>query len=487
MTSTSDTPANDPCEDLSPDTTIAGELTPALVIAEDGTICHTNQAAADLLGRAADDLADRKLASLVVDAGTELALLRRSRDGENIRDEDLELLRSDGSRVVVQVTAAAPARDASPWQVHWLLHDISAERDAEERDARLAAIIHDSDDAIITKRMDGVITSWNPAAARLFGYTAEEMIGQPISVIMPPEMADEFPGIMRRLALGEHIDHYETLRRAKDGHLIDVSVSISPIRNSAGRIVGASDITRDITGRRELERKQREFLTMVAHDLRSPLTSIKGFAQLMQRRETYSPTAIAAILNQVRLVERLVEDVLEITRLDENRQDVTFARVDLVELTRSIVDRTQALLPSDRIALHAPGRELLGRWDVQRIEQALDNVLSNAVKYAPTGPIDVSLAPHGDHVEIRVEDRGHGIAPENLPYVFERFYRAPGDSSNTRGVGLGLTITRNLIQAHGGSITIESELGEGTAVTITLPWDSSLLAEVMPPPTSMSV
>jgi PAS domain S-box-containing protein len=360
--------------------------------------------------------------------------------------------------------------------VHWLLHDITAERAAEERDARLAAIIHDSDDAIITKRMDGVITSWNPSAARLFGYTAEEAIGQPISMIMPPDMADEFPGIMRRLARGEHIDHYETVRQTKAGHFIDVSVSISPIRNSAGRIVGASDITRDITERRALERKQREFLAMVAHDLRSPLTSIKGFAQLMQRRGSYSSTGIAAILNQVQLIEHLVEDVLEITRLDENRQDVTFAPVDLTALVRAIIDRTQALLPSERIALHAPDGAVEGTWDVLRIEQALGNVLSNAVKYAPTGPIDVTVTPADSHVEITVRDHGRGIAPEDLPRVFERFYRVPGEASNARGVGLGLTITRTLVEAHGGSVAIDSRLGEGTSVMIALPWDSSLPA-----------
>lgn len=476
MTSTPDMPDTDASEDLTPDTTVDGDLTPVLVITGDGTICHASQAAADLLGSTVDELIHRKIASLVLDAGTELDLLGRSRDGEDIRAADLELRRADGGYAMVQVTATAPQANATPWQVHWLLHDITAERDTEERDARLAAIIHDSDDAIITKRMDGIITSWNPSAERLFGFTAGEMIGQPISVIMPPDMKDEFPGIMRRLVRGERIDHYETVRRTKSGRLIDVSVSISPIRNSAGRIVGASDITRDITERRALERKQREFLTMVAHDLRSPLTSIKGFAQLMQRREMYSSTGVAAILNQVRHIERLVEDVLEITRLDENRQNVTFAPVDLAAVTQAIIDRTQALLPTDRIALHAPERTLVGTWDTQRIEQALDNVLSNAVKYASTGPIDVTLTPHVDRIEIAVQDHGHGIAPENLPHVFERFYRVPGESSNARGVGLGLTIARNVIEAHGGSVSIQSKLGEGTQVTIALPWDSSLAA-----------
>ena len=476
MPSTPDPPDVNAREDLSTRTALGGDQTPMRVIANDGTIRHASQAAADLLGRSLDVLIGLPLASLVVDAGSELDLLRRSREGEDIRDDDLELFRADGNRIVVQVTADAPEANASERQVHWLLHDITAERDAEERDARLAAIIHDSDDAIITKRMDGIITSWNPAAERLFGYSADDAIGMPISVIMPPEMEDEFPGIMRRLRRGEHIDHYETTRITRGGRIIDVSVSIAPIRNSAGRIVGASDITRDISERRALERKQREFLAMVAHDLRSPLTSIKGFAQLMQRREAYSSTGIAAILNQVQLIEHLVEDVLEITRLDENQQDVTFASFDLTALVRAIIDRTQALMPSERITLHAPDERIAGTWDIMRIEQALVNVLSNAVKYAPTGPIDVTLSPAAEHVEISVRDHGHGIPPEDLTRVFDRFYRVPGEPSNARGVGLGLTITRTLIEAHGGSVAIQSTPGEGTTVIIALPWDSSLAA-----------
>lgn len=476
MPSTPEPPDADACEDVSTNTAIDGNLMPVLVIADDGTICNASQAAADLLGRPVDDLIERTIASLVMEAGSELELLRRSRDGERFHDADLELRRADNKRIVVQVTAAYPETSTSERPVHWLLHDITAERDAEERDARLAAIIHDSDDAIITKRMDGVITSWNPAAARLFGYSSDEAVGMPISVIMPPHMEDEFPGIMRRLRRGEHIDHYETTRITRSGRIIDVSVSIAPIRNSAGRIVGASDITRDITERRALERKQREFLAMVAHDLRSPLTSIKGFAQLMQRREDYSSTGVAAILNQVQLIEHLVEDVLEITRLDENRQDVTFAPFNLSALLRTIIDRTQALMPSERITLHAPDECVVGTWDIVKIEQTLNNVLSNAVKYAPTGPIDVTLTPDTDHVEISVGDRGHGIASDALPHVFERFYRVPGEASNARGVGLGLTIARNLVEAHGGSIEIESTPGEGTTVRITLPIDSSLAA-----------
>lgn len=345
-----------------------------------------------------------------------------------------------------------------------------------EDDNTNTAVIQHSDDAIITWRMDGRIATWNPAAEQLFGYRAREVIGMPIGTIMPPDMEHELTNITERVAAGEHIDHYETVRRTQSGQLIDVSINFAPVRDRAGDIIGVADITRDLTERRALERKQREFLAMVAHDLRSPLTSIKGFAQLMQRREAYSSTGIAAILNQVQLVEHLVEDVLQITRLDENRQDVTFAPFDLSALVRTIVDRTQALLPSERIVLRVPEERVAGTWDILRIEQALGNVLSNAVKYAPTGPIEVTLTPADEHVEIAVRDHGHGIAPENLTRVFERFYRVPGEPSNARGVGLGLTITRTLVEAHGGSVAIESTPGEGTSVRIALPWDSSLAA-----------
>jgi PAS domain S-box-containing protein len=467
------TPDNtDACADIAPDTAIDGDMTPVLVIAEGGRICHVNQAAVDLLGYTTDELTHRKVSSLVLDAGMERDLLCRWHDGEDIRSEELELLRAGGERVVVLVTAAAPAPGISPWRAHWRLRDITAERDAEERDARLAAIIHDSDDAIITKRMDGVITSWNPAAARLFGYTAEEMIGQPISVIMPPDMEDEFPGIMRRLARGEHIDHYETVRQTKTGRLVDVSVSIAPIRNSAGRIVGASDITRDITERRALDRKQREFLTMVAHDLRSPLTSIKGFAQLMQRREAYSPSAVRAILTQVRLMERLVGDVLEIMRLDEDRLGLTLEEMDLREMARTVVEHVADLRPDVTITLDTPDQPMAGRWDEGRLAQVLDNLLSNAVKYAPGGPIEVALARSDDQAVITVQDHGPGIDPESLPHIFDRFYRGAAERASSRGVGLGLAISRALVEAHGGTIRVDSEAGAGTRFTVTLPWSA---------------
>jgi PAS domain S-box-containing protein len=473
---------NDAAEMATPDgfppwvVPIDADAIAVLLLDENGAIQRASQPARDLLGRTVEDLTGVSVTTLQHDPAVAAGILERVRGGETVRDEEVEIRRPDGKRCVVGVNASIADPNAEPQRLHWLLRDITAERESDEYEARLAAIVRTSDDPMVSKQMDGTITNWNPAAERLYGYSAEEAIGKPITLIIPPELDNELPGIMRRLARGERIDHYETVRLTRMGRRIHVSVTITPLRDRAGRIVGASAVTRDITERRLLQRKQREFLTMVAHDLRSPLTSIKGFAQLMQRREAYSPTGIASILNQVRHLERLVGDVLEITRLDEDRQDLIVAPVDMVALVRATIDRAQLLLPTDRISLSASDPELTGTWDADRLTQVLDNVLSNAVKYAPTGPIEVTVRRLGDGVEVAVQDHGRGIAPESLAHIFERFYRVPGEHSASRGVGLGLAISKALVEAHGGTIVATSPPEDGTRVTITLPWDSSLPA-----------
>ena len=167
------------------------------------------------------------------------------------------------------------------------MRDVSERHRATVDRQRLAAIVESSDDVIIGKTLDGTVTSWNQAAERLYGYTAEEMIGQSIARIFPPERIDELRDFMERLRRGERISHHDAVRIAKDGRRIDISVSVSPITDAAGRIVGAATIAQDISERKRMEAAQRDFLAMVSHDLRSPLTVVRASAQLMQRRGEY--------------------------------------------------------------------------------------------------------------------------------------------------------------------------------------------------------
>lgn len=468
-----DSPPGVEATDEDPAVSLDSITVPMHVVDREGVIRYANQADLDLLGYEQEHYVGRSIADFHVREADARELIDLLRQGEELQDHEVTLRHRNGaSRVVLITTGIHHGDDAD--LIQCFPRDVTEQRAAEERDARLAAIVQSSDDAIIAKRLDGIITSWNPAAERLYGYTAEEAIGQRVSFIMPDDMEDEFPTIMGRLVRGERIDHYETVRVTKDGRRVHVSISIAPIRNSSGRLVGASAIARDITERRLLEFRQREFLTMVAHDLRSPLTAVKGYTQLMQRRGTYSESALAAILSQVHQMERLIGDVLEITRMDENRFEMHLSDVDLATIARAAVDRAGEIGDTDRIHLDAPEAPMVGHWDEVRLTQILDNLITNAVKYAPTGEITVRLAHFPDHAAIDVRDRGPGIAPEHLPHIFERFYRGPGESVSARGVGLGLAITRALVEVHGGTIEAESALGEGTVFTVTLPWNAAV-------------
>jgi PAS domain S-box-containing protein len=443
---------------------------PMHIVDLNGVIQYANQADLQLLGYSRDDYVGHSITELHVDSAAAQEHLQTLRGGVESHSFEVQLRHADGSVHSIQITAGPHASGTDTPYIQCFSNDVTVSRAAELRDAHLAAIVESSDDAIIGKRMDGVIISWNQGAERLYGYTADEAIGRPVTLIMPDEMEDEFPSIMIRLARGEQIDHYETVRVDKHGRRIDVSVSIAPIRGQSGRIIGAAAIARDISDRRVLERKQNEFLTMVAHDLRSPLTAVKGYAQLMQRREKYSESAVSAILAQVHQMERLVGDVLEITRMDENRLEIARADVDLVELAQGSIGRARDFTGTTRIQLDAPKTAMVGYWDGGRLSQVLDNLITNAVKYAPEGEIVVRLVPHDDHATVMVEDHGPGIPPENLPHIFDRFYRGTNGSNSSRGVGLGLAITKALVEAHGGEIDVESSVGEGTRFTVTLPW-----------------
>jgi PAS domain S-box-containing protein len=438
------------------------------VIDTNGVYLEQNAAHRALLGYADEDLEGLTPAVHLGDetfarVAAELAATGHARSEVVSRRKDGRLLEVELSAFTVRDAAGRPVCHVG------IKRDVTERKRVEEAVARLAAIVESSDDAIISKTLDGIVTSWNPAAERLYGYTAEEVCGRPISLIFPPDRQDEFPDIMARLARGEHIAHYETVRRCKNGRLVDVSISISPVRDERGRITGASTIARDISDRRAYERKQQDFLTMVAHDLRSPLTAVKGYAQLQRRRGVYHEPAVAAILAQVAKMERLVGDVLDVTRLDEGRLELQRGPVDLVALVRTHVERAQTLTDHDLIRVQAPDHPVIGEWDADRIGQVIENLLSNAIKYAPDDEVLVQVAADEGEARVSVHDQGIGIEPEDLPHVFERFYRADGTRSTTKGVGLGLHIAKSLVEAHEGRIWVSSEPRRGSTFTFTLP------------------
>ena len=227
-------------------------------VGADGTILWTNRAELELLGYAAEEYVGRNIVEFHVDRPVIDDILRRLLNKEEIRSREARLRCKDGSVKHVMINSSGLWEGDRFLHTRCFTHDITDRKRVEEAQARLAAIVESSQDAIISKTLDAIITSWNQAAERLFGYTAAEAVGRPVTLIIPPERLDEEPAILERLRRGERVEHFETVRVAKDGRRLDISLTISPIRDLAGDIIGASKIARDITDQKRAEATSQE-------------------------------------------------------------------------------------------------------------------------------------------------------------------------------------------------------------------------------------
>lgn len=360
---------------------------------------------------------------------------------------------------------------------------------------RLAAVVESSDDAIVSKDLTGIVQTWNSGAEHIFGYTADEMIGASILRVIPPELRDEEANILERQRRGERIDHYETVRVTKDGRRIDVSLTLSPIRDSKGTIVGASKVARDITARRraeqellEIERRARaeaervsfmkdEFLATLSHELRTPLNAIIGWAQLLRVREHPDrevSEGLAVIDRNARVQAQLIEDLLDMSRIVSGKVRLENQRVDVQDVVRAAVASVRHLADGKQINLdlHLDPRAGSVWGDPNRLQQCFWNLLSNAIKFAPKGGhVTARLTRTNGNVEFIVVDDGQGIDPTFLPHIFERFRQA--DSTSTRyhgGLGLGLSIVKSLVELQGGWVRAGSDgPGRGATFLIGIP------------------
>ena len=484
--------------------------------------------------------------------------------------------------------------------------------------ARLAALVEFSQDAIIGKTLDGIITSWNPAAERIYGYSAEEAVGKPISMVIPRDRSNELSSVLERIRRGERVEPYETVRVRKDGALIHMSVGISPMLDSAGRIVGAASIARDITERKQSEAERERLLSEVerraaqlaatinsiadgvviyaptgeillmnsaaermlgfslgspearrpieqrvaavgteidgkpfpvekvpawralrgetvqgtvmithpepgrtywisasaapiitpegtmsgavstftditrlrelqeqrdlhilsiSHGLRTPLTVIQGQAQLIHQvvaeqgldgRLHHSADAIVASSRRMGLILR---DLVDLTSLESQRElKLNREAVDLKGLVVGLKDRLEGVLDMDRIRIEAPDRLDPVLADPDRVERILVNLLSNALRYSdPHSEVVVSLAERDGEVLTSVTNRGRGIPKEKLPSLFERYQRVKVPGEPREGLGIGLYISKGLVEAHGGRLQVVSDPGKTTTFSFTLP------------------
>ncbi|MEO6848516.1 MAG: ATP-binding protein [Chthoniobacterales bacterium] len=364
--------------------------------------------------------------------------------------------------------------------------------------AYLASIVESSDDAIVGKNLQSIVTSWNKGAERVFGYTAEEMIGQSITRLIPTERLGEEGQILSRIQQGKRIDHFETIRVRKDGKEIEVSVTVSAIRNAEGTIIGASKVARDITLTKQAERdremileKERElrekaekadrikneFLATLSHELRTPLSAILGWVQILRMKP---PTpedlqqGLEVIFRNTRVQSQLIEDLLDMNRILMGKVRLDVQLVNLPEIMGVALESVALSVEAKEIQLKTIIDPLAGpvRGDPVRLQQVIWNLLTNAIKFTPKGgKVEVVLERVNSHVEINISDTGIGIKPDFLASIFDRFSQV--DSSTTRhygGLGLGLSIVKHLTELQGGTVHAKSAgEGKGSTFRVHLP------------------
>lgn len=525
--------------------------------------------------------------------------------------------------------------------------------DQEQRRSMLVAIIDSSEDAIISKDLNGIINSWNKSAELMFGYHEDEVIGKHISILIPEDRLAEEDTIIASLRRGERIEHYQTIRKRKDGTLINLSLSISPVKNSKGTIIGASKIARDITRQKEAENlirqytkrlelidaigktivsqldmeailqkvtdtttllsgaafgaffhnktdyrgesymlytlsgaskeefekfgmprntevfdmtfkgkgtflsnditkdprygknkpyhgipeghlpvvsylavpvisqtgtvigglffghpkpnifkeehaslveaiatqaaialdnaklysevqalnnKKDEFIGFASHELKTPLTTINGYLQLAEKNPELAKDFIPRIGKQVSRLSAIISDLLDISKIQAGKLDLHFTKTSLLSLVKDSVETVKQQSPAHNFECDLPEEDVVLLIDGQKMGQVLINMLTNAVKYSPDSHrIVVTAMRFGDQVRISVQDWGIGISPKNLDKIFNRFYRESKSSAQTEGMGLGLYISREIVEGHQGRIWVESEEGKGSTFNIDCP------------------
>lgn len=459
----------------------------------DGIITSWNPAAERLYGYSPAEAVGREVSLIIPrDRPDELAsILERLRQGQRIDHFETSRVRKDGVQLDVSVSispiiddqghiigAASIGRDITEKQRvererHSLQRQAALELAARtESDERFRAVWEATSEALALTDPQGVVLAVNPAYCELYGRRAEEFIGRSFAIIFGDEALPGAMGLYQAVFTAtEPPGSYEAKIRRPDGSERVVEARADFLTRDGQRVAMVSAI-RDITERKRLDQAQLDFVAMASHDLASPLTVLRARAQLLQRRQRYDEESVTAILEQTSRMGRLINDLRELVQVEGGGLTLQLEMVDLGALAQTAVDRAHTLSKTHTFRVEDAGFPVFVQGDRDRLGQVLDNLISNAIKYSqPGGEIVVRSEMVDEEARISVNDQGTGIPPASLSSLFDRFYRG-GNSSGEAGLGLGLYITRMLVEAHGGRIWATSEEGCGSTFTAALPYQS---------------
>jgi PAS domain S-box-containing protein len=450
----------------------------------DGLLVRANRAELSMLGYAADEYVGRSVVEFYVDQAVAANMLERVRRGETLHNEPARLRCRDGSIRHVLISSSARWDRGHLIHSRWVTLDVTERRRADEVRALLAAVVESTEDAVITKTLDGVILSWNAGARAMLGYEPSEVVGRSVNLIIPENRRDEELHILDRVRRAERVEPFETQRVARGGRIIDVSLTLSPIRDDSGFIIGASSIARDIGRRKALEqslrdsdRRKDEFLAVLAHELRNPLAPIRSGVAALRLALPDDPTLrpVAGIIErQVQQMSRLLDDLLDVSRITHNKLDLRMEPLTLQTVIESALETTRPLVEAARqtVSVTAPETPVAIVADPVRIAQVFANLIGNASKYSPAGaPIRITVTPHEPDVSVTVSDEGIGIPAAALPTIFDVFSQTSEARARAQGgVGIGLSLVKGLVELHGGSVTARSPgIDQGSTFEVRLP------------------
>lgn len=365
--------------------------------------------------------------------------------------------------------------------------DIHERKQAALTYSLLSAIVESSDDAIVSKDLNGVITSWNQSAERLFGYTASEAIGQSIVMLIPPERQDEEPGILARLRRGERVEHFQTIRVRKDGSRLNISLTVSPVKDGDGRIVGASKVARDIT---ELVRQGealqaanialaranadlQQFADSASHDLQEPLRMVAAYSELLKRQfggqlGEIGDKYIGYTVEGATRMESLLGALRMYTQLSISEQEPA-EDIDAGPVLETALSNLQVAIKDSGASIARTALPHIRMYQFQ-LEQLFQNLISNAIRYRSGEAPRISIAAERHSAEWRfsVQDNGIGIEPKFQQQIFGIFKRLHSRTEYP-GTGMGLAICQRIVERAGGRIWVESQPGKGSTFYFTVP------------------
>lgn len=449
----------------------------------DGIINSWNSAAEKIFGYIAEESIGQPISIILPKH-----LINEEKDiMHNLKKENLvnnfETIRKtkDGKQINVSLTVS-PIKNSKGKMVGYskIIRDITEKKKALNELAHLASLVESSSDAIWSRTLDHKILSWNKGAESLYGFSAEEAIGHDLTdLVVPVEKKQELDDITKKVLRGEQIHTLETIRITKDKRKVNVSITISPLKDEQGTIIGISAIVRNITEQKEQERIKDEFISMASHELKTPITSMKMFLDILYTYlwETQNEKAILyvnRIKDQANKIRDLVNDLLDVSRIETGKLRFNNEKFQLETILQDTIDGMQPAARKHQLLFNFDS-SLYVYGDRFRLYQVITNLLSNAIKYSPqSDKIIISAKKIKNEVVVSVKDFGIGIVKNKQRKIFEKLYQVTDPEEKTfPGLGMGLYISNEIIKRHNGKMWVESEKGKGSIFYFSLPYKNN--------------